>query len=54
MGLIIKVNCIRDAKNVLRKHNWEKYANKYGFEIIITALTIEPDTLLAGIYPAFF
>ena len=33
-----------DAKNALRKYNWEKYANKFSFEITTTGLTIEPDT----------
>lgn len=42
-----------DAKNALRKYNWKKYANKFGFEIIITGLTVEPDTLLAGVYVTF-
>lgn len=43
-----------DAKNTFKKYNWEKYADKIGFEISTTGLTIEPDTLLAGVYPALF
>lgn len=41
-------------QRTLKEKNWEKYGNKFGLKIIVTGLTIEPDTLLAGIYPALF
>lgn len=42
-----------DAKKALRKYNW-KNMHLVSIEIIITGLTIEPDPLLASVYPELF